>query len=98
AAQNIGGGGSIQGKVVDLNGAAVPNAKVEVNNRVSGYHRETTSGAEGNFTFRNLPENPYQISVTAAGFGPSKQVVDVKGSIPAQINVNLSVAGASTNV
>ncbi|MCU1308842.1 MAG: TonB-dependent receptor plug [Acidobacteriaceae bacterium] len=98
SAQNIGGGGSVQGKVVDSNGAAVPNAKVEINNRVSGYHREITSGAEGTFTFHNLPENPYQISVTAAGFAPSKQVVDVKGSIPAQVNVNLSIAGASTTV
>jgi len=98
SAQNIGGGGSVQGKVVDSNGAAVPNAKVEINNRVSGYHREIISGAEGTFTFHNLPENPYQISVTAAGFAPSKQVIDVKGSIPAQVNVNLSIAGASTTV
>ncbi|MCU1311582.1 MAG: TonB-dependent receptor plug [Candidatus Angelobacter sp.] len=98
AAQNIGGGGSVQGKVVDSNGSAVPNAKVEINNRVSGYHREITSGAEGTFTFHNLPENPYQISVTAAGFAPNKQVVDVKGSIPSQVTVNLSIAGASTTV
>src|SRR5882757_5814217 len=94
SAQNIGGGGSVQGKVVDSNGAAVPNAKVEIHNRVSGFHREITSGADGAFTFRNLPENPYQITVTVAGFAPNKQVVDVKGSIPAQVTVNLSIAGA----
>jgi hypothetical protein len=98
AAQNIGGGGSVQGKVVDSNGAAVPNAKVEINNRVSGYHREITSGADGTFTFHNLPENPYQISVTVAGFAPNKQLVDVRGSIPSQVTVNLSIAGASTTV
>jgi hypothetical protein len=98
AAQNIGGGGSIQGKVVDLSGAVVPNAKVEINHRVSGFHRETTSEADGSFAFHNLPHNPYQLSVTAPGFGPAKQSVDINGPAPVEVRVALKVAGSSTTV
>jgi hypothetical protein len=97
-AQNIGGGGSIQGKVVDLSGAVVPNAKVELNHRVSGFHRETTSGADGSFSFHNLPQNPYQLSVTAPGFGSAKQMVEINGPVPVEVSIGLKIAGASTTV
>ena len=39
--------GTVQGKVVDPNGAVVPNAKVEISYPVSGFHSQTTTGGAG---------------------------------------------------
>lgn len=90
--------GTIQGVVKDQSGAVVSGAKVEISNPVSGFHRETTTGAAGDFRFANVPFNPYHLAVTAKSFAPSSQDVDVRAAIPVAVDVSLAVAGASTTV
>jgi Carboxypeptidase regulatory-like domain len=97
-AQSGGGAGSLHGTVYDPSGAVVPNATVEIHQLVSGYDRTTTTDANGNFSFPNVPFNPYHMTVTAAGFAPSALDVEVRSAVPASVKVNLQVTGSSTSV
>ncbi|HEY4842906.1 MAG TPA: TonB-dependent receptor [Terriglobales bacterium] len=97
-AQSGGNSGSISGTVVDPSGAVVPNAGVEIHNSVSGYERTTTTDAKGNFTFSNVPYNPYHMTVTAEGFAQSAQDVEIRSVVPANVKVGLRVTGSSTTV
>jgi hypothetical protein len=93
-----GNSGTITGVVKDPSGAVVSNAAVTIHNPVSGYDRTTATDASGNFSFANIPPNPYHLAVTAKGFGPYAQDVDVRSSVPIAVNVGLTVAGTATSV
>jgi hypothetical protein len=86
---------SITGTVLDPSGAVVVGAAVEVRNPVSGYSRSAVTDAAGKFTFPNVPFNPYHVTVTAQGFAPYAQDVDVKSSVPVNLSINLKVTGSS---
>ena len=89
---------SIGGTVVDPSGAVVPNATVEIHNPVSKYDRSTNTDAAGKFGFTNIPFNPYHLTVTAPGFAPLAQDVEVRSSVPLDVPIKLQVAGSSTSV
>jgi hypothetical protein len=86
---------SITGTVLDPSGAVVVNAAVDVRNPVSGYSRSTVTDAAGKFTVPNVPFNPYHVTVTGQGFAPYAQDVDVKSSVPINLNVTLKLSGSS---
>jgi len=90
--------GSISGTVLDPSGAVVANATVEIHNPVSGYDRTTTTDAKGNFSFPNIPFNPYHLSVTAQGFASGAQDVQVRSVVAATVQINLQVSASSTTV
>src|SRR5216684_5142066 len=90
--------GTISGTVVDPSAGVVANATVEIHNPVSRFDRTTTTDGSGNFSFSNVPFNPYHLSVTAAGFAPYAQDVDVRSGVPVTIKVSLAVAGTSSTV
>src|SRR5216683_458914 len=94
----LGNSGSIDGVVKDPSGATVPNAKVEISNPVTGYHRETTTDSDGIFHFSNIPFNPYHLTVTAGGFASSAQDVDVRSVVPTNVQISLKVGAAETSV
>jgi hypothetical protein len=94
-AQSSASSASISGTVLDSTGAVVPNATVEIHNPVSAFARTTISDNGGNFSFSNVPFNPYHLSVTVAGFAPYAQDVEARSSVPVNIKVNLQVAGSS---
>ena len=91
-------GQSVGGTVLDPTGAVVPNATVEIHNPVSKYDRSTSTDASGRFSFPNLPFNPYHLKVTAAGFAPYAQDVEVRSSLPIDVAIKLHVAGDVTAV
>ncbi len=97
-AQSGGSSGSIKGTVLDPSGAVVPDATVEIHNAVSGYDRKTTTDSKGNFSFLNVPFNPYHMTVKGAGFAPYAQDVELRSVVPVSVNVSLEVAGSSTTV
>jgi hypothetical protein len=84
--------GTVEGTVKDPHGAVVPNATVEIHNAVSHFERSTTTDAEGKFHFSSVPFNPYHLVVTAAGFAPFEQEVDVRSLVLVSLNVNLKIA------
>ncbi|MGA2537130.1 MAG: carboxypeptidase-like regulatory domain-containing protein [Terracidiphilus sp.] len=60
--------GRIKGTITDPAGAVVSNASVTATNELTGVKFVTTSQADGNYVFQQLPVGTYTISVTAAGF------------------------------
>ncbi|MGA9527599.1 MAG: TonB-dependent receptor [Terriglobales bacterium] len=90
--------GSISGSVLDPSGAVVTNAKVEIHNPVSGYDRSATTDAKGNFSFPNVPYNPYHMTITAAGFAQKAQDVEVRSLVPVNVTVTLEVSTTAETV
>jgi Carboxypeptidase regulatory-like domain/TonB-dependent Receptor Plug Domain len=89
---------SVSGTVVDSSDAVVPNAAVEIHNPVSAFARSTTTDSAGNFSFPNVPFNPYHLSVTANGFSAFSQDVDVRSLVAVNVSIRLKVAGSSETV
>jgi hypothetical protein len=97
-AQGVGNSASITGTVLDPTGAVVPKATVEIHNVVSGLDRSTTTDTVGNFSFVNVPYNPYHLSVSATGFSPYSQDIDVRSSVTTNVKVNLTLAGQTSSL
>ncbi len=97
-AQSLGNAGTVQGTVTDPSGAAVPGATVTVLNRVSNYKRSATTDSAGAYRLNNLPPNPYHLEASASGFAPTEQDVDVRTTVPIEMNIKLVLAGATTTV
>jgi hypothetical protein len=91
-AQSIGGTG------VGPAGAVVPNAKLGIGNRVSRYDQSTIPDAAGKFSFSNVPQNPYQLSLTAAGFARYLQDIDIASRVPTQIAIKQAVEASTTSL
>src|SRR6202163_975691 len=92
------GGSSISGTVVDPSGALVPNATVELYIPVSACDRSTTTDSLGNFSFPNVPFNPYHLTVTATGFDQKAQDVEIRSAVPVNVKIGLTIAGSSSTV
>ncbi len=60
--------GSFFGTVVDASGGVVPGAEVRVTHAATGFMRQTTTDAQGNFNVPALPIGFYNVVVTAKGF------------------------------
>jgi Carboxypeptidase regulatory-like domain len=98
AAAQSGAAATVRGTVTDQSGAVVPGATVQLTNSVSGLDRIATTDVTGQFSFTNVPFNPYQINVSAKGFGPLSQSIDLRSSVGADLKLILPVGGASSTV
>ncbi|HXD31159.1 MAG TPA: carboxypeptidase regulatory-like domain-containing protein [Pyrinomonadaceae bacterium] len=89
--------GNIRGTVKDPNGGVVPNATVTATNPQRSF--TATTDSEGTYEFMQLPPNRYTVSVTATGFAEAKRTdVPVELGRTLQVNLDLSLAGATANV
>jgi hypothetical protein len=98
SAQSVGSAGTIEGSVTDPNNAAVVGAEATLDNSVTQYHRSATTDEAGSFRFDNVPQNNYQLTVSAKGFGTVQQVVSVRSSVPISLKIPLQVATVQTAV
>ncbi len=92
------GNSMVSGAVTDPSGAVVVGASVEMHNPVSGFSRTTTTDVKGNFSFPNVPFNPYHITVTARGFAQSAQDVEIRSALGVNVKVSLTVASSTDTV
>ena len=60
--------GTIQGTVLDANGAAVPGATVDIKNVDTNFTRNLVSDEDGRFVALSLPPGKYTVTVTKQGF------------------------------
>ena len=60
--------GTIQGTVLDANGAALPGAGVVVKNVDTNFERSSTTDEDGRFIALQLPPGRYTLTVTKTGF------------------------------
>src|SRR5580704_12060453 len=93
-----GNSGTISGTVVDPSGAVVAGAAVTIHNPVSGYDRTVQTDGSGDFSFGNVPYNPYHMTVTSQNFAAFSQDVDVRSSVPVTLKIALQLAGAAVSV
>jgi hypothetical protein len=92
------GNSSLSGVVADPSGAVVPGATVQIRNPVSQFSRSSITDSAGQFSFPNIPLNPYQLSVNVAGFAAYSQDVDVRSAVPLSLKITVQIAGSAENV
>src|SRR5262245_25652083 len=97
-AQSLGSAGTVIGVVSDPNGAVIAGAAVVIQNQVTGYRRATTTDATGAFRFSDVPQNNYQLTVSANGFSFVSQSLSVRTSVPISVNIPLIVGDVSSGV
>jgi outer membrane receptor protein involved in Fe transport len=86
--------GQIEGRVLDPQGAVVPNASVTAKNNDTGFERTVTTDGEGNYRIILLPPATYTLSAAAQGFKTftlNNVPVTVGGKTP--FDIGLFVAG-----
>ena len=81
-----GNAGTVRGTVTDPCGAVIPSATVHLTNAISGLDRTATTDRLGQFEFPNVPFNPYQITVSAAGFAPVRQNIEIRSVVGSNSN------------
>lgn len=92
--------GNIEGRVVDQNGAAVPNITVSATNQDTGFGKTAVTNSEGAYIFVLLPPGNYKVETTA-GSGFAASVYDnVKVTVGAKnsLDITVSAGGASVSV
>ncbi|MEP6636294.1 MAG: carboxypeptidase regulatory-like domain-containing protein, partial [Acidobacteriota bacterium] len=81
--------GTLQGTVLDANGAAVPAASVEVKNIDTNFTRNVTTDEDGRFIALTLPPGRYTVTVAKQGFAT---LVVEKADLTVGQALNLSLA------
>ncbi|HEU0118990.1 MAG TPA: carboxypeptidase-like regulatory domain-containing protein [Bryobacteraceae bacterium] len=91
--------GTIVGTVEDATGAVVPNAKITVTEKATGFSRDTTSDASGAYSVPSIPIGTYTIRVTANGFKSlSREGVGLTVNTTARIDLKLEVGAVTEQV
>jgi hypothetical protein len=90
--------GTIHGVVKDPSGGVIPGAMIQINDPVSTFQRQTAAGADGSFSFTNVPFNTYHMVVSAPGFASNVQDVDVRSAVPVSLEIVLKVGAATQTV
>ncbi len=93
-----GNAGVVRGTVTDPSGAVIPGATLRLTHSTSGYSRTTTSDTSGEFSFTNVPFDPYEIAVTAKGFAPLSEPVSIDSAVGTDLKLILQIAGANQTV
>ncbi len=91
--------GNLVGAIVDLTGAGVPNANVELENVATGVKYSAQTGAAGSYRFNNIPIGAYNLAVKAAGFpDASLKNISVELNKTTTANLTLQVGAVTTTV
>ncbi|MFI5126752.1 MAG: carboxypeptidase regulatory-like domain-containing protein [Candidatus Acidiferrales bacterium] len=95
----LGGSGSLSGVVTDAEGAAIPNAQVQIVNTATGVANSTTTDDEGNYEFDDLPAGNYRLQINKSGFQTSvTQGVSIGGGGEQTQDAKLQVGSVSQTV
>ena len=91
--------GDIEGRVLDPNGAVVPNASVTAKNQATGFERTANTDAEGNYRIVLLPPGTYAVEATAAGFNRvGASAVQVTVGSKTALDLSLAAGGVKETV
>src|SRR3954447_15765518 len=93
------GFGTIVGTVTDQSGAVVAGAKVSITDPSTGQSRDETTNDQGYYVVPSLKPAPYDVSVSAAGFGVANQKgITLQADQSATVNVTLSLGQTAETV
>ena len=91
AAQAQTSGGSLIGRVLDKDGAALPGATVTATQKDTGFNRSTVTETDGNYRLPSLPVGAYNITVELNGFA-TVTIEDVRLSVASQREINVDMS------
>jgi Carboxypeptidase regulatory-like domain len=78
--------GTVLGTITDATGAVVANARVLLTNVGTGIVRAEQTNASGNYTFADVPEGSYSVSVEMANFKK-----ETRGNVSVAVNTSTRV-------
>ena len=90
--------GSILGNVVDPQGAAVTDTKVDARNLDTGLARTAQTNEHGEYRFDFVPPGTYEIDVVRPGFRPFRETGVVQVGQFARIDAHLQLGDATATV
>ena len=90
--------GTVIGVVTDPSGAAIAGATASLHNPLSNYQQMENTDQSGTFRFTNVPLNGYHLSVKSAGFSTWQQDLAVRSTVPMNLEIKLTLAGAQTTI
>ena len=91
--------GFVVGSVADPNGAAIPNAAITITNTATGAVRTTVSQENGGYRLDAVDPGTYNLEISASGFAGAKtENIVVASAQTAEVNLQLSIGGASATV
>jgi outer membrane receptor protein involved in Fe transport len=92
--------GTIRGQVVDSARAAISGVQIELNNEMTGIHRETQTDGTGYFTLAGLPlTGSYKLTASRSGFASEeRQNLELRAGESATVSVTLSPAAAESEM
>jgi iron complex outermembrane receptor protein len=89
----------IEGKVLDLSGAPIPNASVTVRNDAGGQSRSVVTDSEGKYSVSGLAEGVYTVEASAPSFTSSRHTgVKVAASGAENVNISLNVSELAQSI
>jgi len=92
-------GGTLSGRVVSADGAAVPNAAITIINVNTNASQKSVAGSDGTFSVSGLPPGTYRVEVEMAGFKrTSQQNIELTATGPATLNITLEAGDANSTV
>jgi len=89
---------TVQGRVSDTTGAAIPEATVTVANAATGYSRSATSTATGDYQLALLPVGDYTVTAEKSGFQKQAKKVHLDVGAAANLDFSLSVGQVTQQV
>ncbi len=82
--------GTIVGSVTDPSGAVVPNAKVQIQEMATNISRTGSTNESGNYSFSNLPQGRYNVTVEQTGFRKAaREAVEVTINSTVRVDIQL---------
>jgi outer membrane cobalamin receptor len=89
--------GELHIEVRDPQGAALAPA-AELVSEANQFRRTFPVGVDGRYVLQDLPFGVYRLSLTAEGFAPWTDLVEIRSEVPVRIAVTLGVAPVTTQV
>ena len=91
--------GSLTGNVTDTSNAALPGVKVEALNQGTGVAAAATTDERGVYTFNNLQQGLYKVTMSAPSFGARAQEgVRIALNVVLRLDMTLQVSQVSESV
>ncbi len=93
--------GTLQGRVADPHGSAIPGAKITIENQNTGVKQALMSNSEGRFVQPYLPSGDYRLTVEKAGFSrnvTNEIKVDVQQTVSLDIALRLGEVTTTVEV
>jgi hypothetical protein len=89
--------GELRIEVHDSAGAAV-SADAELLSEANQLHRTFKIAQDGHYTSQDIPFGVYRLNISAEGFAPWSNLVNIRSEVPVRIPVTLGVAPVATQI